>query len=59
MVISFSPGAFIIAEHSGNLGRLSNVVRYEGEHIVLYHNDRDRFAQTQDHSRGDGHPILQ
>ena len=59
MVLSFSPGAFIIAEHSGDLGRVSQVVRYEGEHIILYQNDRNRFAQTQDHSRGGGHPILQ
>jgi hypothetical protein len=59
MVVSFNPGAFIIAEHTGDLSRVSNVVRYEGEHIVLYHNDRNRFAETQDHSRGGGHPILQ
>jgi hypothetical protein len=59
MVVSFNPGAFVIAEHTGDLARVSEVVRYEGEHIVLYHNDRRRFAATQDHSRGGGHPILQ
>ena len=59
MVISFDPGAFVIAEHSRDLNRVSDVVRYEGEHIVLYHNDRRRFQQTADHSRGGGHPILQ
>ena len=59
MVISFNPGAFVIAEHARDLNRVSDVVRYEGEHIVLYHNDRRRFSQTADHSRGGGHPILQ
>lgn len=59
MVVSFNPGAFLIAEHSTGLNRVSEVVRYEGEHIVLYQNDRRRFAQTQDHSRGGGHAILQ
>jgi hypothetical protein len=59
MVVSFNPGAFLIAEHTRDLQRVSEVVRYEGEHIVLYHNDRRRFAETQDHSRGGGHPILQ
>ena len=59
MVISFSPGAFVIAEHARDLNRVSDVVRFEGEHIVLYHNDRRRYAETADHSRGGGHPILQ
>jgi hypothetical protein len=59
MVISFNPGAFLIAEHTKDLNRVSDVVRFEGEHIVLYHNDRRRFLATQDHSRGGGHPILQ
>jgi len=59
MVVSFSPGAFLIAEHTRDLGRVQNVVRYEGEHIVLYYNDRQRFLATQDHSKGGGHPILQ
>jgi hypothetical protein len=59
MVISFNPSSFVIAEHTSNMARISNVVRYEGEHIVLYYNDRQRYAQTADHSRGGGHPILQ
>jgi hypothetical protein len=59
MVISFSPGAFVIAEHNRDLNRVSDIVRYEGEHIVLYQNDRRRYAETADHSRGGGHPILQ
>jgi hypothetical protein len=59
MVISFNPMAFVIAEHTASLNRVSDVVRYEGEHLVLYHNDRQRYSQTADHSRGGGHPILQ
>ena len=59
MVTSFEPGAFLIAEHTKDLNRVSDVVRFEGEHIVLYHNDRRRFLATQDHSKGGGHPILQ
>jgi len=59
MVLAFNPSAFIIAEHDGDLGRIANVVRYEGEHIVLYYNDRGLYARTADHSRGGGHPILQ
>jgi hypothetical protein len=59
MVLSFSPSAFVIAEHERDFSRVSNVVRFEGEHIVLYHNDRALYAETADHSRGGGHPILQ
>lgn len=59
MVISTDKNAFVIAEHTKQLDRVSNVVRYEGEHLVLYHNDRRRFNATQDHSTGGGHPILQ
>lgn len=59
LVLAFAPGAFVIAEHDRDLGRISNVVRYEGEHIVLYHNDRSLYARTADHSRGGSHPILQ
>ena len=58
MVISFNPMAFVIAEHTQQLNRVSEVVRYEGEHLVLYHNDRRRYSETADHSRGGGHPIL-
>jgi hypothetical protein len=34
MVLSMEPGAFLIAEHERDFGRVSNVARYEGEHIV-------------------------
>jgi hypothetical protein len=37
---------------------MANVVRYEGEHLILYHNDRRRFQETSDHTRGGAHPIL-
>jgi hypothetical protein len=59
MVLSMAPGAFLIAEHDRDFGRIANVARYEGEHIILYHNDRRLYQQTYDHSRGGGHPILQ
>ena len=59
LVISNDPCAFVIAEHTRDFDRISNVVRYEGEHLVLYHNDRRRYAATADHSKGGGHPILQ
>src|SRR4051812_11297363 len=59
MVISNNPCAFIIAEHTKNFERIQEVVRFEGEHLVLFHNDRRRYAATMDHSRGGGHPILQ
>jgi hypothetical protein len=59
MVMAFNPSAFIIAEHDRDLSRISNVVRYEGEHLVLYYNDRALYQRTADHSRGGTHPILQ
>jgi len=59
MVVSMAPGAFLIAEHTKDLNRVRDIVRFEGEHIVLYYNDRQRFLATQDHSKGGGHPILQ
>ncbi|HEV7857498.1 MAG TPA: hypothetical protein VGO91_02510 [Pyrinomonadaceae bacterium] len=59
MVLAYNPCAFIIAEHQRDLQRVSNVVRYEGEHLVLYYNDRALYERTRDHSRGGGHPILQ
>lgn len=59
MVIAYTPCAFVIAEHTKELSRVSDVVRYEGEHLVLYHNDRQRYLDTADHSQGGGHPILQ
>ena len=59
MVLSMAPGAFLIAEHDRDFQRIANVTRYEGEHLVLYHNDRRLYAQTADHSRGGSHPIIQ
>ena len=57
-VISFNPSAFIISDYDREFNQVSDIVRYEGEHIVLYHNDRRRFRETADHSRGGSHPIL-
>jgi hypothetical protein len=59
MVMAYNPCAFIIAEHDRDMPRISNVVRYEGEHLILYHNDRSLYTRTADHSRGGGHPILE
>lgn len=58
MVISNEPCSFVIAEHAKNFERVAEVVRYEGEHLVLYHNDRRRYNQTADHNLGVEHPIL-
>ena len=58
MVLSMEPCAFLIAEHQRDFQRISNVTRYEGEHIVLFHNDRRLYEQTADHSHGGSHPIL-
>lgn len=59
MVIAYNPCAFIIGEHTKDFNRVSDVVRFEGEHLVLYHNDRKLYNATADHSKGGGHPILQ
>ena len=59
MVLEFRQGVFLIAEHERDLRRVRDVVRYEGEHLILYHNDPALYQKTADHSRGGGHPILQ
>lgn len=60
MVISNSPSAFLIVEYNDqNLDGISDIVRYEGEHLILYFNDRRLYNQTADHSKGGSHPILQ
>jgi hypothetical protein len=59
MVVANSPASFVIAEHTANFSRVSDVVRYEGEHLVLFYNDRQRYEATKDHSKGGSHPILQ
>ncbi len=58
MIVALNPCAFLIAEHTKEFTRISEVVRYEGEHLVLYHNDRQRYSETADHSKGGGHPIV-
>lgn len=59
MVLAFKPCAFLVAEHTKDFARVSEVVRFEGEHLILYHNDRKLYNETADHSKGGGHPILQ
>ncbi len=58
IVVGYNPNAFMLAEHTSDFERVSEIVRYEGEHLVLYHNDRRLYEETADHSRGGGHPIL-
>ena len=58
MVLAYNPCAFVFAEHTKNFERVSDVVRFEGEHLVLYHNDRKLYSKTADHSQGGRHPIL-
>lgn len=59
MVLTMEPSSFVIPEHTRDWMRVREVVRFEGEHIVLYHNDRRRYEATLDHSRSGAHPILQ
>ncbi|MDQ3712869.1 MAG: hypothetical protein M3388_11725 [Acidobacteriota bacterium] len=59
MVLAFNSCAFVFAEHTKEFQRVSDIVRFEGEHLVLYHNDRKLYNKTADHSQGGGHPILQ
>ena len=58
MVMAYNPCAFVIAEHTKDFQRVADIVRYEGEHLVLYHNNRRLYEKTADHSKGGGHPIL-
>jgi hypothetical protein len=53
-----NPDAILIVDFGNDLNSVSEIVRYEAEHIILYHNDRRLYQQTADHSRGGGHPIL-
>lgn len=59
MVLWAEPCAFMIAKHTKKFENVSEVVRFEGEHLILYHNDRKRYNETADHSKGGSHPILQ
>lgn len=59
MIVANNPLAFLIGNHTRDFNRVADVVRYEGEHLVLYHNDRRRYNATRDHSQGGTHPILQ
>jgi len=59
LVLANDPCSFLVPEITKEFNRLSDYVRYEGEHLILYHNDRSRYAATADHSKGGSHPILQ
>ena len=56
VVLSSNPPAFAIADHDRDFRRVSDVARYEGEHIVLFNNDRRLYNQTRDHSRAGATP---
>ena len=58
MVLSNDSCTFLIAEHDKKFSQAGEFVRYEGEHLILYHNDRQRYRETADHSKGGSHPIL-
>ena len=58
LVFYMNPDSFLIVDYDKNLNSISEIVRYEGEHIILYHNDRALYNETGDHSRSGGHPIL-
>lgn len=50
-----SPGMGVVDD----LAQLPTIVRYEGEHNLLFQVDRDRYAATQYHyGANGGHPIL-
>lgn len=37
---------------------IAEATRFEGEHEILYHNDRWRWQETLFHANGQGHPLL-
>lgn len=41
-----------------DIGIMRTIVRYEGEHSLLFYLDIERYAATQYHNSGSGHPIL-
>ena len=58
MVFYLNPDSFLIVDYGNDLKSFSDIVRYEGEHIILYYNDRRLYDQTASHGDGGGHPIL-
>lgn len=59
IVVSNQSCAILIPQYTKDFSAAARIVRFEGEHIILYHNDRQKYYLTADHSRGGGHPILQ
>jgi hypothetical protein len=53
-----NPDAFLIVDYGKDYKSVSEIVRYEGEHIILYYNDRRLYNQTASHGDGGVHPIL-
>lgn len=58
VVFYLNPDSFLIVDYDKNFNAVSEIVRFEGEHIILYYNDRRLYNKTGNHSRGGGHPIL-
>lgn len=58
VVFYLNPDSFLIVDYDKNYDAVAEIVRYEGEHIILYYNDRRLYNQTANHSQGGSHPIL-
>jgi hypothetical protein len=58
MVFYLNPDSFLIVDYGTDFKSVSDIVRYEGEHIILYYNNRRLYDQTASHSGGGSHPIL-
>lgn len=43
---------------TNDTGIMRTIVRYEGEHSLLFYLDPERYNATQYHAEGSGHPIL-
>lgn len=58
MVFYLNPDAFLIVDYGKNTSSVAEIVRNEGEHIILYYNDRQLYNRTSNHGNFGGHPIL-
>lgn len=58
VVFYLNPDSFLIVDYDKNFDAVSEIVRYEGEHIILFYNNRRLYNQTATHLQGGGHPIL-
>lgn len=56
-VLDLTKCEYAIAD-SNNYAYIRESVHNGWDHIILFHNDIDRYGQTADHSQGGGHPIV-